>query len=646
VRATRPPGTASEQRLAGRRLRLAPARSSDDLLREVPGLLVVRHGAEGKGQQLFLRGFDAVHGSDVEVRVDGLPVNEVSNVHGHGYVDLAFVPPEVVRRLTVQPGPFDLQQGNFATAGSVHLSLGVAPAQRGSRLAYEAGFGPRHRLVALHAPRRSESFVVLEALDDGGYGQDRGSQRAVVLGRLADVGGRSGPTLLAGAQVGRFGSPTATRLRDWQGGRVAFGDSYVHGLQGHTARAVLAAKQRVRTRHSTWRWQAGLLGRHFELESNYTGWLYDPERGDTRRQRHAAVTGLAALQWTRRLASAEHGLRLVSGLSWQGDWLRQEDVGLALPSLQVLGASREGHGDEQHVALPVGLQWRGLPWLGVEAGARLDVLSIGFVDALADDRRRRQTLWSVSPRARLRAPLGRRVTLFGSYGRGFRSPEARAVTTADAPHEDTDLRRFGGGEPSLTLADGLEAGLQLTPGDGVRLSLAGFATFVARESVFDHVSGTNLELGPTRRLGAEVTGLLRVATWLEVDGSITAVRARFVESGASIPGAPWLLSSSTVTATHPRGLEARAGGTYIAPRPLAHGASGSHQLVLSLGVRYRVGPLQLGLDVDNLLNSAWREGEYHFASSFERSSAPSQIPVIHYVAGPPLTVRAGMSVRL
>src|SRR5690606_30277894 len=118
-----PPPTVFNTRLTPRDIAAAPRRNAEEILRSAPGRTLVQHGSEGKGHQFFLRGFDAEHGADLEIRVDGIPINEWSNIHGQGYVDLGFVIPEVVDSVEVVKGPFSLEQGAFATAGSVHYRL-------------------------------------------------------------------------------------------------------------------------------------------------------------------------------------------------------------------------------------------------------------------------------------------------------------------------------------------------------------------------------------------------------------------------------------------------------------------------------------------------------------------------------------------
>ncbi|MDQ2719911.1 MAG: TonB-dependent receptor [Bacteroidota bacterium] len=48
-------------------LNMKPARSAQDLLRLVPGLFIAQQVGGGKAEQIFLRGFDADHGTDVNV---------------------------------------------------------------------------------------------------------------------------------------------------------------------------------------------------------------------------------------------------------------------------------------------------------------------------------------------------------------------------------------------------------------------------------------------------------------------------------------------------------------------------------------------------------------------------------------------------
>ena len=285
VRGRRPPSTAGARRIDDRQLAAAPRRTAEDLLRHVPGLLLVQHGSEGKGHQLFLRGFDAVHGSDVEVLLEDVPLNEPSNVHGQGYLDLAFLIPEVVSALEV--------------------SL------------YEAGTTSRHRLVGVWAPRDTpeDTFLAVEALTDEGFGDNRWTRRASALGQMRVWTEGAGPgrlDVLAAAYTGQFGMPGALRLEDAD--RLGFHGSYLDDShRGESARALAAVRWRTRLGIARVGVRSWLQARTLDLGVDYTGRLRAPEHGDRRHQHQDAGSGglrvsLAGppLLRPRRLADGPH----------------------------------------------------------------------------------------------------------------------------------------------------------------------------------------------------------------------------------------------------------------------------------------------------------------------------------------------------
>lgn len=102
-------------------IHLRPINNSQEILRSVPGLFIGQHAGGGKAEQLFLRGFDIDHGTDVSITVDGLPVNMSSHAHGQGYADLHFIIPELIENVNFNKGPYFADKGNFTTAGFVEF---------------------------------------------------------------------------------------------------------------------------------------------------------------------------------------------------------------------------------------------------------------------------------------------------------------------------------------------------------------------------------------------------------------------------------------------------------------------------------------------------------------------------------------------
>jgi outer membrane cobalamin receptor len=116
-------------------------------LRVVPGLFVAQHAGGGKAEQIFLRGFDCDHGTDIQVSVDGLPVNMVSHAHGQGYADAHFIIPETINNIDFAAGPYYTQHGDFNTAGYVSFATFNNIAE--SRIQVEAGRYQTFRTLAM-----------------------------------------------------------------------------------------------------------------------------------------------------------------------------------------------------------------------------------------------------------------------------------------------------------------------------------------------------------------------------------------------------------------------------------------------------------------------------------------------------------------
>nr|PZN28722.1 MAG: hypothetical protein DIU78_01945 [Pseudomonadota bacterium] len=636
------PLTASTTRVTAREIEAVPKRNAEDVLRLVPGLTVVQHGSEGKGHQFFLRGFDALHGTDLELTVEGIPVNEWSNVHGQGYIDLGFVVPEAIESVDVTKGPFTLEQGAFAMAGSANYRLGISEEDRGVRVAYLVGTTNRHRGLVTLSPRESDGkdFFALEALHDDGFGRNRDVDRGAALGRvrLVDSPRYGTLALLGAASLAAFSLPGAVREEDVANGRLGFYDAYDAAGRGRSGRALAALSHELRETVHELKTTLYVGYRRLDLLENFTGFLLDPIHGDRRRQRESTWSLGATIAHAVRLGER---MVLETGAGVRGDVLDQSSAHVGLDEA-LLASHRSLDGVQTLSHARLGLEWRPIDSLRLAAGARADVAHVAVRDRVSGGRSA-GTLAAVSPRATAEWQAAPGLRCFAAYGRGFRPPEARAFT-AHAP-ERTGFSENGadGGVAAMTTADALELGARYTPHRAFGAQLSGFAMAIERESVFDHVSGINLELGGTRRLGGEIVLRSRPLDWLLLVGDATLVHARFVRSGNPVPLAPWLTGSVRALVTHESGLFSGLRLMGLAPRTLPHGARGAPLSVLDVTLGYRLGSLRLDVEIENLLDQRIREGEYHYASHFRPGELPSQIPTVHIVAGPPRNARLGLS---
>lgn len=621
--------------VAARALELTPHKNADDLLRTVPGLYMSQHGSEGKGQQYFLRGFDAVHGSDLAMRVNGIPINELSNVHGQGYADLGFLIPEALTSLTARKGPFDLEQGWFATAGSIDLELGAA--RRGARVGYELGTTNRHRLVVMEAPERGPAaeFVAAEILRDDGYGRGRGTQRGSVIAQTELRAGRVALRPMIVGSWSEFGEPGVIALDDIAAGTFDRMDAPAGDLGGQSQRLLAGVGARwfrgrdsvVASAHLGWR---GLA-----LDENFTGFL-ESDLGDGRRQHHRAITGGARIAWRRELGPL---LRLLTGVEVIRDQLRQLEQRISTAGV-VWRDERALEAATSSAGAWAGLQARRGRWTAT-GGARVDAMAVRAGDLLDPERSGSGTVAAVSPRVAV-AWRGDVLAVSLAAGRGQRPPEARAFTERPS-RENEEATVYDGGVAEITAADAVELGAEVRRA-GWQVGATGFATRIARESVFDHLSGVNALRDESRRFGAEVFVEAKPWPWLALRGDATAVDARFAVTGNPVPGAPRFLGS--VEARFDREpWAAGIAGRFLGPRPLIHGATAAASTVFDAIASWSRGRWTVALQIDNLLATRWNEGEYHFASRWDLAMPKSELPRVHIAPGRPFGARLGATLQ-
>jgi iron complex outermembrane recepter protein len=651
VRAEAPRRAASDVDLEVGRLRLVPRGSAAELLSLAPGFYLAQHGGEGKAHQLFLRGFDAQHGQDVEFSVGGLPLNEVSNVHGQGYADLNFVIPEVVDRLHVQEGPFDPRQGDFAVAGSARFDLGVQ--DRGALARASYGMFNTARAVVVVAPRgeRRETFLAGELYRTDGYGVQRAASRASALGQYARrLAGGSTLRALAAVYAARFDSPGVVREDDYARGTQDFFGSYDLRQGGASSRAALLAELVVPTRHGRFTVLAHAGVRALRIQEDFTGFALDP-RGDRYEQRYDAVTvGLrASHRATFALFGRTHAVEF--GLTARHDRTTGTMGRQRFADEVTYVTTIDADVDATDIGMYADVDLRVLSRLRVRGGVRADALAYQIDDrsTVLVDRstrvprgRRDAQGFQVGPRVTAEVDLGAGFTLLGAYGKGFRSPQA------------------------LSLGDGESAPFAVVHAGEIgarwrrarwQVAAAGFVTHVDRDLIFDPAAGQNVtipESAATTRAGASL--LLRGAPLrgLELIASGTYARATFDATGYLVPYVPpWVGRLDAVYAREvgrPFGraltLSFALGATALGERPLPFSERSPAVFLLDAAASARLGPVELGVSGRNLTDARWRDGAFSYVSNFTPGADTSRVPVQHFTAGRPLTILGTVTVYL
>jgi outer membrane receptor protein involved in Fe transport len=221
-----------------------------------------------------------------------------------------------------------------------------------------------------------------------------------------------------------------------------------------------------------------------------------------------------------------------------------------------------------------------------------------------------------------------------SYGEGFRSPQARSLSEGE--------------RTPFAEVTSYEVGIRYGEGNRFQGSLAAFHTRLSEDLVFDQTTARNERVPGTQRTGiaAELTAR---ADWLTTSASVTYTRASFTGSDAQykegdlLPYVPQLVGRVDIGAKRKlarilgRDLVGHVGTSLesLIRRPLPYSEFGHDIFLMDARAGLRLKELELGLDVYNLLDASWYDGEFVYASNFDRGKPAQLVPFRHVTVGAP-----------
>lgn len=643
-----PPRSASDVVVEERVLRAAPHKNASELLSVVPGVFISQHSGEGKAHQIFFRGFDAVHGQDVELWAAGAPVNDVSNIHGQGYADLHFLIPEVVQEIRSTPGTYDPRQGDFAVAGSMRFSLGYTEPGVSAKASL-GSFGTRRYFLGYH-PKSAPAgtFGAFELYGTDGFGPSRAARRVSGMGQAVfALGSDVSARVMASTYAGRFDSAGVLPLRDIETGVVDRFGTYDPKQGGASSRTQLvlelANEARERETESAHKWSIApyAVFRSLKLRSNYTGTLTSTE-GDSIQQLNDAVTLGAVASYRRAVELVSKHDSLEAGISLRADSIRQSQHRTSTLTDAISDDASSpgiaGNVRATNAAGYIDVSLHPLRRVTLRGGLRADGLSYSNENTreAASGPARSAMGGQLSKRATLDVAVMPGLHAVASYGEGFRSPQARSL---------------GDGETTpFTRVVSYEAGLRFRDDKRLQSSLALFQTRLSDDLVFDQSTARNELVPSTRRTGLAVNLLAQPTNWLVSSTSFSYTHAAFsrgnerYRSGDLLPYVPQVVVRSDLAVSPVLGrflnreLQSHfgVGLSYFGRRPLPYAEMGHDAFLVDARAELRLGAVQTGLELFNALDANWYDGEFVYASRF--GSAASLVPSRHVTVGPPRTL--------
>ncbi len=622
-------------------VQLRPIQSSQDVLRSVPGLFIAQHAGGGKAEQIFLRGFDIDHGTDIALSVDGLPVNMVSHAHGQGYSDLHFLIPELIERIEYGKGPFEAEKGNFATAGYVDF---ITPRRlKNNVFKLSAGQFDSYRSLLMtnlfQKENPHQAYIAADYSTSQGYFESpQDFNRLNIFGKYNTW--LSGKTRLKASAAffrSRWDASGQIPVRAVESGLISRWGAIDPTERGNTQRAHAEAELfHLLSSQASISAQAYLIHYDFELFSNFTFFLNDSIHGDQIRQAESRWISGGKVAYKHQKASSFAKITSSAGLQLRHDAVKDNLLAHTFMRDSLLSYTRLGDVQEWNISAFWEEELQFSPRWVLSMGLRYDVFQMAYRDKLEIQAAPgKQLQGQLNPKLKLLFNPSEKLSLFVQSGRGFHSNDSRLFVA-------------NSNQNFLPRAYGLDAGLVAKPLKRLFVQAVAWRLDLEQEFVYVGDAGIVEAGGRTRRYGLEFSTRWQPVSWLYADADITWTVARSKDEApesAYIPLAPALTAtgglSAQITPDLRLGLRYRQLGDRPANEDYSLTADG-YQL-LDLVASYRWKQFEWGLSIENVLNSEWKEAQFETESRLRGERAP--VSEIHFTPGSPFFARLSVQVN-
>ena len=550
----------------------------------------------------------------------------MSHAHGQeGFADTNFIIPEIVERVEITKGPYFPSQGDFATAGSVNMVSRDAfeHSSAGAGLVASPGHGAAgYRGLVIASPKFDDlpvkaTFAVEVGRTNGPFENPEDWDRYKLFNKLTfNPTPVSSLSLTEMSYAGNWHGSGQIPARAVSEGLITRFGSIDPDEGGSSARHQLALAYRLHpTESSELRAMAYLATYRFNLFSNFTLYLRDPDNGDEIEQVDRRTFYGAKVSYR-----VMHQVGRVTLDTTIGGDLRSDDIHEELWDTlhrQQLAAVRSNDVHETLMSGYINEEISPARWIRADLGARADFLGFAVDNRLtptgpADPAAPRSGVdgaHQLSPKASLvLSPLDRpraQLDLYVNFGRGFHSNDVRGVFSQPAV---TPIAR----------ATGEEIGARTRLWERWDLAAALWRLDLTSETVWNGDDGTTGVSDPTTRKGVELETRYEVTPWLAADLELTFTKSQFttdMENGGGLALAPKQTWAGGLAGRHTLGAGVARGGLRfygIGDRPAtddgALTAPGFTQFDVHVGYRRRW--FDVALDVENALNGDYRSAQF------------------------------------
>lgn len=620
---------------------LRPVKTSQDILKIVPGLFIAQHAGGGKAEQIFLRGFDIDHGTDIALTVDGMPVNMVSHAHGQGYSDLHFVIPETIERVAFDKGPYYAGKGNLNTAGFADFRLkkrlDVNLLQlEGGQFGYWRGLGMFNLLKKENDNSPSLYLATEQVISDGYFESSQNLRRFNGLLKYHHrLSQNHSLEISASAFHSQWTASGQVPVRAIERGLISRFGAIDDTEGGETNRLNLNLQLSSELSNSAFLKNQFWLSQYdFSLVSNFTFFLNDPVNGDQITQSEGRT-----LFGSRHSYHQEHSLFDLSASLELGAGFRQdfvEDVRLSrtVKRSTVLADLSRGNVAENNLFLYAEEQLDLSDRLLLTGGLRYDYFTFNYKDRLTN-LSATETKGIVSPKLQLSYQATDALSFYTKTGLGFHSNDTRVVVAQQ-------------GQQILPKGFGVDVGTYWKPSKNLFVNLALWQLDLEQEFIYVGDEGIVEAGGRTHRAGIDLNLRYQLGSWLYADMDLNLTKARLTQAseGADyIPLAPGFTSIGGLNFEGKKGLTGSLRYRYLGDRAANEDNSlkAEGYFLLDARLNYSIGAFDFGLSIENLLNRDWKEAQFETESRL--SNEVESVSEIHFTPGTPFQARFSIGIR-
>jgi outer membrane receptor for Fe3+-dicitrate len=618
----------------------APVNSSQEVLRKVPGLFIGQHAGGGKAEQIFLRGFDIDHGTDIAINVDGMPVNMVSHAHGQGYADLHFVIPETIEKIDFGKGTYYANKGDFATAGYVDFQTKEAVDK--SMISVEMGQFNTFRTVGIfnlleNKKNQNAYFATEYVLTDGPFDSPQNFKRINLFGKYTSILGNKSKLSIIGSRFSsKWDASGQIPQRLIDNGTISRFGSVDDTEGGNTSRTNFNVAFTKSINENTFiKSNAFYSNYQFELYSNFTFFLEDPINGDQIRQKeNRNIYGLNT-EINKKTIFNETNALFQLGFGFRADETVDTELSHTLNRSTTLNRLKLGDIDQTNIFSYLNAEFE-LGKLKINPAIRMDYFKFNYQDKLAATYdTQTESKVKFSPKLNFIYSQNANFQLYLKSGLGFHSNDTRVVVA-------------NAGKEILPTAIGTDFGTIFKPFPRLMVNAALWYLQLQEELVYVGDAATVEISGRTKRMGIDFGLRYQVSDYLFLDTDLNYTYARSIDAPKGenyIPLAPDFTATAGLNTAKYKGFSGGFHYRYLKSRPANEDNSivAKGYIVSDFNLNYEYENIVFSVSAENIFNTKWNETQFATESQLQNETQSSE--EIHFTPGTPSFLKAKLSYR-